>query len=193
MRITGGRARGVPVRVEKGDRVRPATDRMREAIFSSLGPLVIDARVLDLFAGSGAYGLEALSRGARAATFIEKDKRSANLIELNLAATAKSMGLPRLDAKVIPTDVLNWHPSEAFDLIFIDPPYEMIAARARALFDLANRALVHGPDARVCFEHPGGRELSAPGWTCLRQLGGGSGQPTLSIFIRHAELTADEP
>jgi len=160
---------------------------MREAVFSSLGPLVADARVLDLFAGSGAYGLEALSRGARSGTFIEKDKRAASLIELNLAAVAKSMSVSRLTAKVIPTDVFAWHPPEVFDLIFIDPPYEMIAARARALFHLAESALAPGPQSRLCFEHPGGGALFAAGWRCLRQLGGGAGQPAISIFVRDGE------
>ena len=70
MRICGGAARGITLRVPKGDLVRPATDGMRQSLFSSLGARVPDARVLDLFAGSGAYGLEAVSRGARAGMFV---------------------------------------------------------------------------------------------------------------------------
>ena len=65
MRITGGSARGIPLSLPKGDAVRPATDALRQAVFSSLAARVPGTRFLDLFAGSGAYGLEALSRGAK--------------------------------------------------------------------------------------------------------------------------------
>src|SRR5258705_11275862 len=72
MRISGGVARGIPLVVPKGDAVRPATDGMRQAVFSSLGGRVVDACFLDLFAGSGAYGLEALSRGAAGGGFLRQ-------------------------------------------------------------------------------------------------------------------------
>ena len=72
MRITGGAARGIPLRAPKGPLTRPATDRMREAIFSRLGSRVSQARVADLYAGTGSYGLEALSRGAAQVHFFEK-------------------------------------------------------------------------------------------------------------------------
>ena len=72
MRITGGLARSIPLILPKGDAVRPATDALRQAVFSSLAARVAGARFLDLFAGSGAYGLEALSRGASSGVFVEK-------------------------------------------------------------------------------------------------------------------------
>ena len=77
MRISGGGARGIPLVVPKGDAVRPATDGMRQSVFSSLGARVSGARFLDLFAGSGAYGLEALSRGAAAGVFVEQNGKAA--------------------------------------------------------------------------------------------------------------------
>ena len=92
MRITGGQARGIPLTLPKGDRVRPATDALRQAVFSSLAARVPGARFLDLFAGSGAYGLEALSRGASGGVFVEKDARTAGFIRDNITAVCKSLG-----------------------------------------------------------------------------------------------------
>ena len=75
----------------KGDAVRPATDGLRQAIFSSLGERVVGARFLDLFAGSGAYGLEALSRGAGGGTFVEKNAKAVACLRQNLASVCKSV------------------------------------------------------------------------------------------------------
>ena len=75
MRISGGKARGIPLRACKAPELRPATEANRERLFSSLGQAVINARILDLFAGTGSYGLEALSRGAVEASFVEKNKK----------------------------------------------------------------------------------------------------------------------
>src|SRR6187401_769321 len=92
MRISGGAARGIPLVVPKGDAVRPATDGMRQAVFSSLGERVVGARFLDLFAGSGAYGLEALSRGAAAGVFVEQNAKAAHCLRQNITAVCKSLG-----------------------------------------------------------------------------------------------------
>src|SRR5258708_32993696 len=77
MRISGGIARGITLATPKGDATRPATDGMRQAVFSSLGASVVGARFLDLFAGSGAYGLEALSPGAASGVFVEQSPKAA--------------------------------------------------------------------------------------------------------------------
>ena len=92
MRITGGQARGISLALPKGDAVRPATDALRQAVFSSLAARVSGMLFLDLFAGSGAYGLEALSRGAAGGVFVERDARTAEFIRRNLAAVCKSLG-----------------------------------------------------------------------------------------------------
>src|SRR5512141_2656208 len=92
MRITGGHARGIPLVLPKGDAVRPATDALRQAVFSSLAARVPGARFLDLFAGSGAYGLEAFSRGAAGGVFVEHNARTVAFIRQNIAAVAKSLG-----------------------------------------------------------------------------------------------------
>jgi 16S rRNA (guanine966-N2)-methyltransferase len=120
MRVIAGSAGGIRLAVPKRG-VRPTMDRVKAAIFSSLGDAVIGARVLDLFAGSGALGIEALSRGASSAVFIEQDRESAEIIEINLAKT-------RLSGRVRQGDVFDLlrHASNAktFQIIFADPPYE---------------------------------------------------------------------
>src|SRR5579871_6880774 len=108
MRISGGAACGIPLRVPTGDAVRPATDGLRQAVFSSLGPRVAGALFWDLFAGSGAYGLEALSRGAAGGIFVEKKPRTAAHIRANLAAVDKSLGRETADCKIVPAEALAW-------------------------------------------------------------------------------------
>src|SRR5690242_14529688 len=104
MRISGGAARGVPLLVPKGDAVRPATDGMRQAVFSSLGARVAGARFLDLFAGSGAYGLEALSRGAAGGVFVEQNAKAAACVKKNIETVCKSLGRDTHDLAVLQMD-----------------------------------------------------------------------------------------
>jgi 16S rRNA (guanine966-N2)-methyltransferase len=120
MRVIAGSAGGINLTVPKRG-VRPTMDRVKAAIFSSLGDSVADARVLDLFAGSGALGIEALSRGASSAMFVEEDRQSAEIIERNLAKT-------QLKGRVRQKDVFDFfrHAAreETFQVVFADPPYE---------------------------------------------------------------------
>jgi 16S rRNA (guanine966-N2)-methyltransferase len=120
MRVIAGSAGGVPLAVPKCG-VRPTMDRVKAAMFSSLGEAIIGARVLDLFAGSGALGIEALSRGAASATFIENDRQSAETIRKNLAKT-------NLTGRVRLQDVFDFlhrrSTADRFEIIFADPPYE---------------------------------------------------------------------
>jgi 16S rRNA (guanine966-N2)-methyltransferase len=120
MRVIAGSAGGARLAVPKCG-VRPTMDRVKAAIFSSLGDAVIGARVLDLFAGSGALGIEALSRGASSATFVEEHRQSADIIESNLGKT-------KLTGHVRQQDVFhflrNSSGMEKFQIIFADPPYE---------------------------------------------------------------------
>jgi len=87
MRVVAGTAGGIPLFVPKGPEMRPTMDRVRAAIFSSLAEAVPGARVLDLFAGTGALGIEALSRGAAEATLVEKEPRAIRAVQRNLVAT----------------------------------------------------------------------------------------------------------
>src|SRR5215472_9551136 len=120
MRVIAGSAGGIRLAVPKSG-VRPTMDRVKAAIFSSLGEAIVGARVLDLFAGSGALGIEALSRGAVSAIFVENDRHSAEAIEKNLAET-------NLKGRVWHQDVFDFlsqrSSADKFHIIFADPPYE---------------------------------------------------------------------
>src|ERR671931_1376278 len=120
MRVIAGSAGGIRLAVPKHG-VRPTMDRVKAAIFSSLGDAVVGARVLDLFAGSGALGIEALSRGASSVVFVEADRQSAEVIERNLAKT-------KLKGRVRQQNVFDFlrhaFGSQMFDIILADPPYE---------------------------------------------------------------------
>ncbi|MDO9379116.1 MAG: 16S rRNA (guanine(966)-N(2))-methyltransferase RsmD [Nocardioidaceae bacterium] len=126
-RIIAGAARGRRLRTPSGSRTRPTTDRVRESLFASLvselGGLD-DLRVLDLYAGSGAVGLEALSRGASAAVMVEIDARTCEVARDNAA----TLGLP--GARVVRSKVrshLEGLPDQPFDVVFLDPPYDVPA------------------------------------------------------------------
>lgn len=124
MRVIAGTSGGIRLVVPKTD-IRPTMDRVKAAIFSSLGERVIGARVLDLFAGTGALGIEALSRGAASAMFVERDRQAVATIERNLALTGLSGRIRKQDV----FDFLS-HAStaEPHDLIFADPPYDHLTA-----------------------------------------------------------------
>jgi 16S rRNA (guanine966-N2)-methyltransferase len=187
MRISGGAARGILLTVPKNGAVRPATDGMRQAVFSSLGARVAGARFWDLFAGSGAYGLEALSRGAADGVFVERNAQAVACIKKNLAVVSRSLGREVAGIEVATADALTWMPpggTAAADLVFIDPPYEIIPEAAPGLFVRLAQALATKPAALVLFEMPGESTLSPPGWTCIKRLGKGAHQPTVGVFLR---------
>lgn len=182
MRITGGQARGIPLHLPKGDAVRPATDALRQAVFSSLAHLVPGATFLDLFAGSGAYGLEALSRGAASGTWVEKNARTTTYIHQNITAVCKSLGRDTRSLQVVTADATSvaWGPPA--DLVFIDPPYEAIREVAPKLFERLRGYLAGQPEALVVFEMPGEIDLTPEGWTCIKRIGKGVRQPTACVF-----------
>lgn len=185
VRITGGNARGIPLTLPKGDAVRPATDAMRQAVFSSIASRVPGARFLDLFAGSGAYGLEALSRGAAGGVFVEKNGKTAACIRENIAAVCKSLARGTHDLTVLNVDATNVPlAGEAPELVFVDPPYDIIADVAPKLFAKLTELLATKPDPVIVFEMPGEQELAPPGWTCVKRLGKGARQPTVCFFKR---------
>ena len=124
MRVIAGTARGIQLSSPRDRGIRPITDRVKETLFGILGERVIDARVLDLYAGSGAVGIEALSRGAAQATFVDKTRAALTTITENL----RRAGLAET-AEVRGEDVNRYLASAAakddrFDLVVIDPPYE---------------------------------------------------------------------
>lgn len=124
-RIIAGRAGGRRLQTPKGDQTRPTSDRVREALFSALeswAGSLHDLRFLDLYAGSGAIGLEAWSRGAAAVTLVESDRRTADLVRAN----ARSVGCDVADVVARPVaTVLAETPRSSYDLVFADPPYPL--------------------------------------------------------------------
>lgn len=119
IRIIGGQWRGRKLPVPDSAGLRPTTDRVRETLFNWLAPDIQQARCLDCFAGSGALGIEALSRHAASATLLELERPVAHQLEKNLAT------LGAANARVINTNALSWlaQAGEPFDLVFIDPPF----------------------------------------------------------------------
>jgi 16S rRNA (guanine966-N2)-methyltransferase len=157
MRVIAGSRRGTTLFAPRGRAVRPTSDRVREALFAILGPLDGD-RVLDLFAGSGALGLEALSRGAARAVFVESNRAAGRAIEQNLDRL-------RLRGTVVLQDAVKALQMEAqagrrYDLVLVDPPYEMFRDLQPALARILPQVLaddgllVVETDARVDPELP---------------------------------------
>ena len=136
MRVVAGELRGRRLVAPSGSSTRPTADRVREALFSILGD-VSGARVLDLFAGSGALGLEAASRGAESVVLVERDRGAAKVAQRNAEAVAKS-GAARALVEQVAASTFLQRSGRRFDLVFIDPPYDLPDADLTAvLIDLA--------------------------------------------------------
>jgi 16S rRNA (guanine966-N2)-methyltransferase len=169
MRVIAGRAGGVRL-VSPKNGVRPTMDRVKSAIFSSLGEMVIGARVLDLFAGTGALGIEALSRGADSALFVEQDRQSTEAIEKNLAKTG-------LAGRVRQQDVFhflkNSAAGEKFRIVFADPPYDKMKSGDRftekLLVNEALPRLLEPAGVFVLEKRPSEDLLSTKLWQVIRQ------------------------
>lgn len=131
------------------DGLRPTSDRLRETLFNILGPSIAGARVLDGYAGTGAIGIEALSRGAAHVTFVENDRRAVTLIERNLAMIDAEGARGRAIIRACFADAAARLAGEPFDLIIVDPPYAHDAAEAA----LAAADAVAGHSTRVVVEH----------------------------------------
>ena len=169
MRVIAGSARGMPLHVPKTD-LRPTMDLVKGAVFSSLGDFIAGARVLDLFAGTGSLGIEALSRGAQSVVFVENDGQAAASIDRNLTRS-------RLRGVVQQMDIFRYldrlATPESFELILADPPYaKQPGERDFAPELLRNeglrRALVSG--GIFILEHlPGAKLALRDEWECLRQ------------------------
>jgi 16S rRNA (guanine966-N2)-methyltransferase len=152
-RVIAGSARGIRL-AAPGEGTRPLGDRVKQTLFAILDPFVRDARVLDLFAGSGAAGIEALSRGAASATFVERDAAAIRVIAANLDRTHLA---DRAD--VVRAEAIGWlrsqsRPVEPWDIVFLDPPYAERQVLDRTLELLGGPGLrLLAPDARVVAKH----------------------------------------
>ena len=150
--MIAGSARGIRLRAP-GPGTRPLADRVKQTLFAILEPELDGARVLDLFAGSGAGGIEALSRGAASAIFVEKDQGAAAVIDANLRAT----GLAGPAATVVRWDVVRWlaepNVDAGFDVVLVDPPYAETELLTRVLEILGAGGAPLSDGARVVAKH----------------------------------------
>lgn len=163
MRIIAGRWKGHGLKSQKGRHVRPTTDRVREAWFSALGPVVLEARVVDLFAGSGAVGLEAASRGAASVTLVERARGAASVIRSNV----ERLGAEEV-CTVVQDDVFRFleRGGGPFDIALADPPYA--SGEAKRLVEL----YVREPFANeLWLEHPVREDLPLPDDADTRRYG----------------------
>jgi 16S rRNA (guanine966-N2)-methyltransferase len=159
MRIIAGTARGRRLLAPKSEAIRPTADRVRESIFNVLGQTFSGGQVLDLFAGSGALALEALSRGARSAVMVDSDRAAIRLCEANAASLGFADRVRIVAAPVSRAVKLLEREGAAFELLFADPPY---AARAAAeTLSQVNAARLCAPGGILCIEHDK-RELAPP-------------------------------
>ena len=185
VRIVGGRWRGRRLAVPAGTGVRPTPDRVRETLFNWLAPSLPGARCLDLFAGTGVLGLEALSRGAAGTTFVERDAVLVRALEAH-------MGILAAEAQVFHDDALNFlssRPTREFDVVFVDPPYSTGLVEV-----LEKLAAWLGPGHRVYVERPverGGSPLdeavgAVPGVRLMKQ--GSAARVAFGLLrLAHAE------
>lgn len=164
MRVTGGKFRGIPIKAPGGKRTRPTSNKVREALFSTLGDRVTGARVLDLFAGSGALGLEALSRGAGEVVFVDRNRAATEAIAEHL----KTLDCDHGRVVCNTAEAFLGQGKEQFDVVFLDPPFgEDLLPRLCTLIEQYDRL---APGARVYLECEAGLgEPALPGsWSLVR-------------------------
>lgn len=163
MRVIAGKFRSRQLKSLNSTALRPTSDRLRETLFNILGDLVVGSRFIDVFAGTGAVGIEALSRGAKEVIFIEKHQATASVIKKNL----ESLQINKEEARVLPVDALhalemlakkNSASREVPDICFLDPPYAQAAEYDRVLSFLGSATLLN-QGALVIAEHRRNSEL----------------------------------
>ena len=187
LRVISGTAGGLHLKSPKRHALRPTQDRIRQVIFSSLAEVVPGMRVLDLYAGTGSFGIEALSRGAASATFVEQDKEAAQCIRDNLVH-CHLQG----DVRHAPVETfLAKPPAEPYDLIFADPPY------TKSIGTLDNDPLLTklipflAEDGLFVWEHYAGQQLeSAEHFGIIRHRNYGETGLTFLRFIHNNKKIA---
>src|SRR5688500_13502821 len=156
MRVIAGRYKGRRLTAPTWDGLRPTSDKLRETLFNILAPRIHGARVLDGYAGTGAVGIEALSRGAAHVTFVEQNRRAVRLIEANLAACGTKADYTIDTGELV--SVVQRQTGAAFDLVWLDPPYDL--TNIRDTLDAAARVLQ--PDGLLVLERATRREPDVP-------------------------------
>jgi 16S rRNA (guanine(966)-N(2))-methyltransferase RsmD len=186
MRVIAGRLKGRRLLSPAGEDVRPTSDKLRETLFNVIAPLVPGAHVLDGYAGTGALGIEALSRGASSVTFVERDPRAVRLIRENLRHCGLEDGCVIIRADL--ASAANRLRDRKFDLVLLDPPYHGVdsaAAIAAAAACLADGGL-------VVFEHARRVEAPAAAGNLTRVRDLLSGDSALAFYRRIGEHAEDE-
>jgi 16S rRNA (guanine(966)-N(2))-methyltransferase RsmD len=181
VRIVAGKYKGRRLKTPSWEGLRPTSDKLRETLFNVLAPRMDGARVIDGFAGTGAVGLEALSRGAAHVTFIEQDRRAAALVRENLERCGVEDGYT-IEQRDVAAAMRALDPAAVFDLIFLDPPYELLPSGET--LDAAGRRLA--PGGLLVVERASRREPeTAPSLDRVRDLK--SGDSTLTFFVRRTQ------
>ncbi|NPB08765.1 MAG: 16S rRNA (guanine(966)-N(2))-methyltransferase RsmD [Thermodesulfobacteria bacterium] len=181
MRITSGRLRGLRLKAPKGADIRPMMDRVRKALFDVLGEKVEGARVLDLFCGTGALGIEALSRGAGEVVFVDQSPQALALVRENLRRAKIEEGA-RIKRLTLPRDLSRLEKEGPFDLVFVTPPY----GRGLAAKTLPQLPKLVAPGGLVVVEERAEEEVPCPeGLELLKEKTYGA---TRLFFFRRPEL-----
>jgi 16S rRNA (guanine966-N2)-methyltransferase len=185
LRIIAGRLKGRRLQAPAWDGLRPTSDKLRETLFNILAPRIDGARLVDGYAGTGAVGIEALSRGAAHVTFIERDRRATALIAGNLAACGVTEGYTIESGDLVPA--LSRRSADGpFDLILLDPPYDITSLRAA--LDASARCLA--PDGLIVLERATRTQPDVPE-SLARTRDVASGDSTLTFFTRSAGSPAE--
>ena len=174
MRITGGEFGGRNLKVPKTDEIRPTQDRVREALFNIIQCEIAGADFLDLFAGSGAVGLEALSRGAKSVTFVERERRHLAVLKENLSSFSRSSSDSRMTgATVVAADAYSWiatYSGPGFSIGFADPPYALGEEKgyAQVLASLLARNVIRPGGLFIAEMTAVQKAEETPGWELIR-------------------------
>ena len=171
MRITGGEFGGRNLKVPKSDAIRPTQDRVREAVFNIIQFEVAGSDFLDLFAGSGAVGLEALSRGAKSVTFVEQSRRHLSVLKENLTLLCSTSTSDF--ASLVSADAYRWlssYSGPGFSIGFADPPYALGEERgyAQVLATLASRGVIRPSGLFIAEMTAVQKAEETPGWELVR-------------------------
>ena len=180
MRVIAGQFKGRRLKAPSWDGLRPTSDKLRETLFNILAPWIDGARVLDCFAGTGAVGVEAMSRGAAHVTFIERDRRAVALIESNLALCGAKQGYT-IECGDVASVLRSAQEDAACDLVLLDPPYDLNPDTLRRVLEVAaSRVTAEG---LVVLERASQREGVVPG-ALSRVRDVMSGDSALTLFRR---------
>jgi 16S rRNA (guanine966-N2)-methyltransferase len=181
MRVIAGSLKGRRLKAPTWEGLRPTSDKLRETLFNVLAPRIAGARFLDGYAGTGAVGIEAISRGAKAVTFVESDRRADALIRENLAHCGVEEGYAIIRASVARAidqrDAAAFGPYELFDIVWFDPPYDEDPGA-----DLPAAAAIVAPGGLLVIEHARRRQPPETAGRLARVRQIASGDSTLSFY-----------